>query len=119
MTESLLDRIVDKLRNIGSVFKGLVAGAIMTFFMYNFYHEALCSQGALACASMKNLGIIFPFYLVLTSFTHRVTLNGTAYTFLYIISAAAYMIIAWYAMDIIGKAIVRFKNRPRFILKRI
>ena len=119
MVKSLLDRIIDKLRNIGSVVKGLVVSIIMAFFLYNFYHDTLCRQGSLACASMKNLGIISPVYLLIISVTNRLTLNSTTYTLLYLSSAAMYAVIAYYAVDSITKAITRLKNRPRFILKRI
>lgn len=119
MPKSLLDKIVDKLRNMGSGFKGSAVATCVAFFAYNFAHMAGCGQGLVACSNLQQFGFIFPLYLLVMTFIPILHLNVFTYTTLYILSAVLYSAVIYYAVVLMEKGFEKIKTPPPFTLKRI
>lgn len=117
MLKSLLDDIVERLRRLDFGFKGAVAASTAAFFSYHGFLSLGCLKGALACGSLSEFGVVFPFYVILTSFIGRI--NFFTYALLYLISSAVYVIIAYQAARWLEQMYQRLKNRPRVVIKRI
>ena len=91
MKENLLDKIVDRLRNLGSPFRVSLVVTLAVFFAYDLVSLISCKGGLQVCSNFRQMGMIFPFYLVVMPFIPR--LNFVWFSVLFVVSSVIYLII--------------------------
>ena len=117
MPESFLDKIVDKLKNLGSGLKGFAAAVIAAVLFMRLISLFSCHSGPMFCGNLQDFSVIAPIYLLFMSVAPH--MSNFMYVFLYMLSTAFYAAIAYYAVELLQLAYTRFKDRPRITLKRI
>lgn len=97
-------------------FRAALLIPLFGYLVFTFFRNLQCQAQKLNCALVDSV-VIFPFYLLLAPFVSR--LNFFSYVLLYIFSSVIYTVIFYHIANWLELIYLRFKERPRFILKRI
>jgi hypothetical protein len=99
----------------GSAVRVIVAALPLPYFFYTLSHIISCRQ-IMGC-TWTDFASTFPFYLLLMAFVGK--LNFVTYLMLYFITVVIYMVIFYEITLWLEKQYHHFKEKPKFILKRV
>ena len=95
--------------------KTVLAVLPLPYFFYTFSHIVSCRQ-IMGC-TWTDFASTFPFYLLLMTFVSK--LNFLNYLLLFLVTTAIYIVIFYELGGWLEKQYRHFKEKPRFVFKRI